>query len=1205
MVLSTRSRTFQNALSDVEEKINSQQIKSSEDLKEYIESQEIDYADFISANDRFVEEIKTGETDFRSSYGYGRAVGRALGETGEAAVTFGEMIAPEAVEDLFSKAAEEIGEYVPNYVKEAASEFFDPYHGEGTGAAIEEGIGTLGSYLVPGMAGVKLVNAAGKGASAVKAASPGVRAVTNKIVNKIGKEGVRRSEKVAGYVKPAVGFAGGATVVEDPQENLVNTMIQYFPESEQYLSRLAIDPNDSEAKQYTQAFINNLGLEAIVAPVALGAFLATKATTKGIGKGIGKVVPEKIKQNFTANLGTDNITGGLLVERTQATEAAMLRATALADELEAAVKREYADVTDPKLIKKLNNALETGNFSGLKKDTKKLLTEMRTNLDEVGQNVNKGTKGKFKATVAANLPGEKKTFGTYVTRSYDFFDDPKVKKNVRKAYEEYRKGNVNPKGDVFSDAIAALEKQYGITPAKAQDYLDELLGHGEFATPDYNNQTLASIVDSLLSKNRAFNTGKVGKARTDLPKDVRILLGEVEDPFRNYVKTYSNLAKIRAESKFLDEVAQNLINKGIAKTEKPVDGLNYYNLKDLTEKRLGSIVGKTTAKEGIINPLENLYVTKPYREALEQGYDAVDITGGAMKAWMMSKGVSQTAKTIYSPTTHGRNVMGNFFFLGANGMLGPKGTLTALKSVSSNLMGLKNRDLQEKYARYVELGIANSGVKLGVLRNNLRAFDKSPDKWLQNASKPLSEKALDPIKTVDRGLKDIYQAEDDLFKIAHFEKSLAMVKKSKLYKDLPIEEQERIAAQRTRDLMPNYNLVPKAIKSLRGAAVGDFVSFPAELIRISKNLAKYTMDDLATGDIVLADAAARRLGGMTAIGLGGNIASDYTKNIFGITDDQEKELDNLMAPWQARTDKLYLSPINKDKNNHKGVDLFNLGYIDPFNYIKTFAKGVHTAIAEGEELTNAEQQKLAYSLFENALSPFLSPSMITEGLLTGYDRLTSDDPVYRKAIYAAEALLKPIEPGAYTQYKKSREYDKAKAKAEQFGGEARKKGGSTFIPGEVDLLANIGLKRQRFDITNSVKYALKSPLNRAKRAGSDLTYELNSNYNLMAEDIPDIEQMYLDSQEYKLGAYQELRSLTDSYKEVLGADYGEDFYAALDLAGYSSEQIKDINNASNNIFEPYLFKPSENITFQSRPQIPWGYFNKVYRGLAGTKVEEK
>ncbi|MDA7674498.1 hypothetical protein N8704_01305 [bacterium] len=1205
MVLSTRSKTFQDTLLDVDEKITSQQIESRADLKNYLEEKDIDYADFLSANEKFRTQIESGEEDFVSRYGYGRAVGRAIGETAEGVTRFGEMIAPEAVENIFSQAAESLGEYIPDYVKEAASEFFDPYHGTGTGAAIEEGVGVLGSYLVPGMAGIKLVNAAGKSASAVKAASPGVRALVNGVANRISKEGIKRSEKVAGFIKPAVGFAGGATVVEDPKENLVNTMIEQFPESAEYLNRLAIDPNDSEAKQYTQAFINNLGLEAIATPIALGAFIATKAAVKGTGQLVGKAVPNTIKKNFTANLGTDDITGGLMVERSQATEAAVLRATSLADELEEAVIKEYKDPTNPELVEKLNTALETGSFGGLKPNTKKLLMEMRNNLDEVGSEVNKGTKGTYNATIAANLPGSDKKFGTYITRSYDFFDDPELKKNVRKAYSEYRQGNVNPKGDFFSDAISALQTQYDVTPAKAQDYLDELLGHGEFAIPDYDNQTMAGIVDSLVVKNRAFSNSKIGKARTNLPEDVRILLGEVKDPFRNYVKTYSNLAKVRAESKFLDEVAQNLINKGIAKTEKPVDGLNYYSLKDITEKRLGSIVGKDRAKEGFVNPLEELYVTQPYKEALEQGYDAVDITGPWMKNWMKAKGLSQTAKTIYSPTTHGRNIMGNFFFLGANGMLGPKGSLTALKTVSNNLLGLKSRDLQEKYARYVELGIANSGVKLGVLRNNLRAFDKGPTKWLDKTVETATGKGVKLLKQGDAGLKDLYQAEDDLFKIAHFEKSLDTVKKSKLYKDLPLEDQERIAAQRTRDLMPNYNLVPKAIKSLRGAAVGDFVSFPAELIRITKNLAKYTMEDLATGDATLMGAAAKRLGGMTAIGLGGDIASDYTKNIFGITEKQEKELDNVLAPWQARTDKLYLSPINKDKNNHTGVDFFNLGYIDPFTYLKTFSKGLHTAIAEGEDLSETEQQKLAFGLFEHALSPFLSPAMLTEGLKQGYDKMTSNDPVYRKAVLAGEAILKPFVPGFVTNINKALDYSKSKAKADEFGGEARKKGGSTLIPGEVDFLSSIGLKRERFDITNSVKYALKSPLIRSSGAGKDLTYELNTNYNLTEEDIPDIKQMYLDSQEYKLGAFQELKSLTDSYKEILGPDFGNEFYKAIDLAGFNPKQREDITSAARNTFQPYTFSPSKNITYESRPALPWDFFDAVNRELGGTKVEKK
>jgi len=1203
MVLSTRSKTFQDALIDVDEKIKSQQIKSTEDLEAYLDEKEIDYADFMSATDKSRKEESSGEEDFRGRYGYtGRTVGRALGETAEGLVTFGEMIAPEAVEDMVGAAAESIGEYIPDYVKEAASEFFDPYHGTGTGAAIEEGIGTIGSYLVPGMAGVKLVNAASKGVKAIKAAQPGVRAVTNKLADKIGKRGVELSEKTAGYVKPAVGFAGGATVVEDPEENLINTMIKQFPESEKYLGRLAIDPNDSEAKQYTQAFINNLGLEAVMTPVAIGTFLAAKAAAKGTGKVVGKVVPNRIKQNFTANLGTDDITGGLLVERTQAVEAAMLRATAVADELEEAVIKEYTDPTNPKLVEKLNSALETGNFKGLKKETKNKLIEMRNNLDTVGSAVNKDTKGDYKATIAANLPGEKKKFGTYITRSYDFFDDPKIKKDVRKAYSEFRKGNVNPKGDVFSDALASLEGQYGLTKSKATDYLDELLGHGEFARPGYDNNSLENIIESLSSKTRSFSTAKVGQARTDIPKDVRVLLGEVKDPFRNYVKTYSNLAKVRAENKFLSEVSQNLINKGIAKTEKPIDGLNYYSLKDITEKRLGAVVGKTTAKEGFNNPLEKLYVSKAYKDALESGYEAVNIEGPYMKAWMMSKGLSQTAKTIYSPTTHGRNVIGNFFFLGANGMLGPKGGLDALKAVSNNLLNLKNKDLTEQYARYVELGIANSGVKLGVLRNNLRAFDKNPTKWLEKSSE---NKIVGGIKKGDAGLKDVYQAEDDIFKIAHFIKSLDTVKKSNKYKDLPLEQQERIAAQRTRDLMPNYNLVPKAIKSLRGAAVGDFVSFPAELIRISKNLAKYTIDDLAMGDATFANAAAKRLGGMTAIGLGGDIASDYTKNLYGITEEQEKQLDNINKPWEARTDKLYLSPIMTDRNNHEVVDYFNMGYVDPFNYIKTFTKGLHTAIAEGKDLSEFEQQKLAYGLFENAVSPFLSPSMITEGLLDGVDRLRSDDPVYKKVIAAGEYAIGPFVPGFATAINKSYQYSKSKEKADQFGGEPRKKGGASTIAGEQDLLAGIGFKRQRFDITNSVKNSLKSPLKRASTAGRDLTYELNNNYNLTEEDKPAIEELYLDAQRNKLGAYQELKSLTDSYKSLFGADYVSKFQKAIKLSGIPDGQAKHINNASSNIFEPYLFKPSENITLESRPALPWGYFNDVFTELGGSAIEKK
>ena len=55
---------------------------------------------------------------------------------------------------------------------------------------------------------------------------------------------------------------------------------------------------------------------------------------------------------------------------------------------------------------------------------------------------------------------------------------------------------------------------------------------------------------------------------------------------------------------------------------------------------------------------------------------------------------------------------------------------------------------------------------------------------------------------------------------------------------------EEMAAARTRDLMPNYALVPKAVKMLRRWPLSDFAAWPSEMMRVSKNLLKYTYDDV-------------------------------------------------------------------------------------------------------------------------------------------------------------------------------------------------------------------------------------------------------------------------------------------------------------------------------------------------------------------------
>ena len=91
---------------------------------------------------------------------------------------------------------------------------------------------------------------------------------------------------------------------------------------------------------------------------------------------------------------------------------------------------------------------------------------------------------------------------------------------------------------------------------------------------------------------------------------------------------------------------------------------------------------------------------------------------------MNAKGLSQKAKTIYSPVTHGRNIMGNLFIMAANGMVPSPGKgWQATKAISQSLKGYNNRELTDLMMELTEKGVISSAVDLGVLRKNLSQFN--------------------------------------------------------------------------------------------------------------------------------------------------------------------------------------------------------------------------------------------------------------------------------------------------------------------------------------------------------------------------------------------------------------------------------------------------------------------------------------------------
>lgn len=1195
MALSFRTETFFDTYNEAQDKINSGELLSDKEVEQFVKSKGVNPEEFRSAIQDYDAAIAGGEEDFRAQTTMvGRVLGRAVGETAEGVSEFADVFLPEAVTDFVSTAADAAGEYVPESIKKDFDEIFDPYHGEGLVAGGEELVGTIGSYIIPGTG---LMKGAALGTKAVKGLSPGVRSLMASTNRSIGRRG-RKLSKAAGT---GTAYAAGATIVETPEENVANILIEAFPESTQFMERLAIDPDDSEAQQYMQAFLNNLGLAGVFAPIAIASAYkkpileASAKVFKPLGDIAGGIpslprlqgIPARIAASLTSRRGTDDTLLGMMVENSNAAQAALIRSEALAKDLKTAVEKAYGSKAKHKnTIEMIDRALQGEKGIQLKKPVRAIVTEMRKNIDDLSRKASRGAKGELKAKINNNL-------GTYVTRSYDMFDDPAYAKQIAQGWKKFKNTGEDPRG-VFASAMKTMQDA-------GLDYDESINAIGKLI----KKEDATSVFDALLGYSGGVTSAKSGLKKSDkLPQGIRDLLGEVKNPYANYVKTFSNLSEITAQQKYLRDVAAHLKTKGLAsKTE---TGQKDQLLSNVADSKLGRIFGSGAVKQ-MDNPLEGLYVSPVYKDAIENGLELTNPAGGLSKLFMRAKGLTQTAQTVYSPITHGRNVMGNTIFMLANGMLPGRGYKSAAKSLApkgltTRLLKKSNKELAEQYARYVELGIANSGLQANIIRRNLAAFDSAPEKWLERS-------ALRPLSKTTKKVTDLYQAEDDFFKIAHFEKTLDYIKKSKKYKDLPLEQQERIAAQRTRDLMPNYNLVPKAVKQLRGAPIGDFISFPAEVTRITKNLAKYTLQDLTSGDATLFAEGAKRAAGFTAAGVMGDAISDMSRYMAGITDEQEEAINNLVPSWEHNQDRIYLGEINEDKRGHLGVDYVNLGPIDPFAYLKTMGKGMHELIAQGdlgEEKTDAELTRIALGTFEQAVGPFASPSMLTEAMFDLIDgkRIQREGgaTLSGQAAAAISPLVKVVTPKFIDIAMKRREYEKSR---EKYGDYAIKPNSlATWVDGEVDMPATFGLKRGRLDFTSGTRYAINPLVGEINGANSKLNKFLNSNPNLTADDSQEVIDLFIDTQKGRIQGYEKLNSILGNYDSIYGDRFDEFIEKGLSVDGgreIPAGTENHISNARQNYFQPYEL-PKKDMQQILESPIPFEALDEIYRSLNGNRI---
>lgn len=1212
MPLSAYSKKFSDANDELNSLIERGDLTTVEEATNYVVEQGIDPAEFREARKEWKTEYDKGGGARRElrqpGFAAGRVAGIAAGKIGKGF----EQMFPETGQAIEDKISKIMGE------RNRQALFFPSASGA------EQLVGELGAYGITAIPAIRGLGLVGKGLAATK----GAKAI------KLGTKAKKRATFTGKALKIGGGWSLGTTALETPEENVVNWLATDYGDKKlvgnltvkDVIGKLAIDPNDSKSAQYLQSFFNNLILEGGLGTAFVG---LTKLPVKEFGKRIGKAVKpyedyavvtslkdvsRKAKRYgsewLTSRFGVNDEGLNILMERVGGFKANMTRASILADKLPKIMKDELspAQLNNPQFRSNTLNAALAGDNQAMlhlqdigATETLKTIKQMRKRVTDMSKYIKrKVTRGQLSATIGANLE-------TYLNRSYRIFDDPSYLRkglkdldpNVKKAAEDFFRGI---KG-VDEEDIPAIMEYYtrGIKDVEFNTFLSTLKA----------------------------GTSAALKQRKDIPVEIRNLWGEVKDPVKNYVNTYRKVANIITEYKFRNEIAEEALRVGKAtRQSKKVPGapegmdvavplgeaVEEFGEEGVRKAAKGVASLGGAARQSVDDPLRGLFIDKAWKKAIDDGMEVSMGDNGMLRHWMKMKALSQAQKTIFSIPTHGRNIMGNGFLMVANGTINPKDFASGFKDISKRFMNLHTDAGKKRLARYQELGIIDSAVHVRSLEKAAgEAFQKGPDSFMERVVEGTKAGRLG--KKIVVGHVKAYEAEDNLFKIWNYEQLKRAYRKA--LPDLSEKQLERFVAQRSRDMMPNYNMVPKALKALRAAPVGNFLAFPAEMVRNSKNILKYAWKD-ASGATAkemgitdpklvreLRNIGLKRAAGMTAAVTAGDAAVEQSKYLFGINDWQEEALNKTVPEWERGTNKIFLSPIKKDKKTGKiTADYMNLGPIDPFSYWKTPAKMVVARMMNNQNYNEAELDEIMGNAFHQMISPFADPSMLTEELLDVYTGRGIDPEAgfLEKGVESARQVLSnAFTPGTVDFLKRRIQYEKSKGK----WGMGKTQYGYAIAPGAVDLRAFLGVKRQTADLSHGFEWNIQEDYKNMNRSKSKFNNALR---DYTGDDPREVAKLYIESLQDQYKNAQLIKGKLNAYRD-LGFEL-DDMYKALTksgIKGKKSAMMRSLTNIDNNTFMPHFISKDMILLAEAETKVPVPYetLQKIYKMYSGLSLEEE
>ena len=623
-----------------------------------------------------------------------------------------------------------------------------------------------------------------------------------------------------------------------------------------------------------------------------------------------------------------------------------------------------------------------------------------------------------------------------------------------------------------------------------------------------------SFYDSYMAMDA--NTRKIFKKRQNIPEELLKIMGPEDDGIINFLATAHKQAHFLQTYKMLDEIRVNELGERIFKEPTFKDGRMY------DKKIAGSDLPEYDPYDEL-RPLAGYYTDANTQELLST-MDQIKLTGPVWGIYKFSflgpKAFSQMAKTIPNPATHVRNWMGGGLMVAANGNFirpfmgkvkgGNEGIQHAWDTVLTDLRGLNKTELREIYEKYMRLGIIATEARIGETLDLLKRMPGST--YIEEILRK-NNKGTVGFGKAKKWSFGLYQAEDDFWKIYNFNAERQAyaevygikenyikqfpnekipkirdyhvpeikVKKGEYVDDLVKMKKEldavgveswgndlldETAAEITRAQIPNYREVSKSIRALRLMPFGNFISFPAEIMRTSANIMKRGWKEMQNP--LTRHIGKRRLASFASFGLGAGAATAMvTRQLTNTSAVQDHDLRRFMPYWSENSNIQYIS------NSHNGVIKYlDLSYTDPYEYLKRPFYAILRNIAEtdSDKIDTDILEGFTEAMGEFA-RPFLDPSMITQAIheiaantryMDGKPRGQIYDPIDStgdKVLKSLKRLAEPLTPGGLTGVKR---LVRAARGEKTKGGQP-----SDFM---AEMMAFSGLRVSTLDIKVSLKH---------------------------------------------------------------------------------------------------------------------------------------